>query len=187
LKQITFSQKKIEDKKNEILKIREKNKFLSKEMEKNTFKIYELESNIYQLTKKVDIYVDVFNIPVNPPLSWIKKSDEVAELHKKIQKVTTEKEFKEIREKIKKIDKEMKIIWDSKKIEKIYEEILPINNRVYFITSFQHIDNSITEKIMYFQQLIDGDIQIINQIKKYENINEYKKDITLIEDISTKK
>lgn len=72
-------------------------------------------------------------------------------------------------------------------IEKIHEEILSINNKVYFITTIQKIDNSINEEITYFQQLTNGDIKIFKQIKSYENINEYKEDITLINDISTNK
>ncbi|WP_252320932.1 bZIP transcription factor [Spiroplasma endosymbiont of Lariophagus distinguendus] len=70
-------------------------------------------------------------------------------------------------------------------IDKIHEEILPINNKFYFITTIQHIDNSINEEVIYFQQLTNGDIQVVNKTKKYENINDYKKDILLINDIST--
>ncbi|CAB1055236.1 hypothetical protein [Spiroplasma endosymbiont of Danaus chrysippus] len=72
-------------------------------------------------------------------------------------------------------------------IEKIHEEILPINNKIYFITTIQHIDNSINEEIIHFYQLKNGDIQVVNQIKKYENMNKYKNDLSLIEDTSTNK
>lgn len=78
----------------------------------------------------------------------------------------------------------MKKIWDGKKIEKIFEEILSDDDKLYFITTFQHADNSITEKIMHLQQLTNGDIHVIKQIKTFANINEYKKDTVLIEDIS---
>ncbi|BDT04338.1 hypothetical protein [Spiroplasma ixodetis] len=72
-------------------------------------------------------------------------------------------------------------------IEKIYEEILKINNKIYFITTIQNIDNSINEEIIHFYQLKNGDIQVVNQIKKYENMNKYKNDLSLIEDTSTNK
>lgn len=65
-------------------------------------------------------------------------------------------------------------------IEKIHEEILPIENKVFFITTLVHINQSITENIIFFQEDYNGDIQVINQIKNYKNINEYNKDISLI-------
>ncbi|WP_339041366.1 hypothetical protein [Spiroplasma endosymbiont of Apeira syringaria] len=66
-------------------------------------------------------------------------------------------------------------------INKMYEEILLINNEIYFITTFVHIDNSITEKVLYFDYYENNDdLQIINQIKKYQNVNEYKNDFSLI-------
>ncbi|WP_174480305.1 hypothetical protein [Spiroplasma endosymbiont of Danaus chrysippus] len=73
------------------------------------------------------------------------------------------------------------------RIEKMYEEILLIEDKIIFITTFVQIDNSITEKIIYFQELINGDIQVVNQLKKYENINKYKNHLSLIEDTSTNK
>ncbi|MBP1525248.1 MAG: hypothetical protein H9Q67_01885, partial [Spiroplasma ixodetis] len=72
-------------------------------------------------------------------------------------------------------------------INKIHEEILPINNELYFITTFQNINNSLTEEIICFQQLTNGNIKIFKQNKLYENINEYKEDITLINNILTNK
>jgi len=67
------------------------------------------------------------------------------------------------------------------RIEKIHEEILPINNKIYFITTIKNIDKSINEEIIHFYQLANGDIQVVKQIKNYKNISEYKKDISLIE------
>lgn len=158
-----------------MAKIQERNKNLWKEIKSNTLKKYELESNIYQLNEKIK--KNIYELGIHSTLSatWIKKSDQIALLHKKVQNVTSEKEFNEIRKKIKKLDNEMKKIWDGKKIEKIFEEILPINDRLYLITTFQHTDNSITEIIMHLQQLTNGEIQVINQIKTFANINEYKK------------
>ncbi|WP_342260554.1 hypothetical protein [Spiroplasma endosymbiont of Notiophilus biguttatus] len=57
-------------------------------------------------------------------------------------------------------------------IEKIHEEILSINNEIYFITTFVNIDNSITEKVLYFDYYENNyDLEVINQTKKYQNIN----------------
>lgn len=69
-------------------------------------------------------------------------------------------------------------------IEKIYEEILPINNELYFITTIQNIDNSINEEVIHFQELINDNIKVFKQTKQYQNINEYSKDIILIEEAS---
>ena len=69
-------------------------------------------------------------------------------------------------------------------IEKIYEEILPINNKIYFITTIQNIDNSINEEIIHFYQLTNGNIEVIKQVKEYENINKYKNYFSLIEENS---
>ncbi|WP_281748174.1 hypothetical protein [Spiroplasma ixodetis] len=69
-------------------------------------------------------------------------------------------------------------------INKIHEEILPIEDKIIFITTFVNIDNSITEEVIYFQELINSDIQVVQQIKNYKNISEYKKDIVLMEDTS---
>ncbi|WP_252319133.1 hypothetical protein [Spiroplasma endosymbiont of Lariophagus distinguendus] len=66
-------------------------------------------------------------------------------------------------------------------IDKIYEEILPIEDKIIFITTFVHIDNSITEEIIHFQQLTNSDIKVFKQNKYYLNINEYKKDFILCE------
>ncbi|WDA54869.1 MAG: hypothetical protein PPFGHCPK_01350 (plasmid) [Spiroplasma endosymbiont of Drosophila atripex] len=80
-------------------------------------------------------------------------------------------------------------IYDEKQkpkiIKKIHEEILPINNEIYFITTIQNIDNSINEEVIHLQQLIKDDIKIFKQNKQYNNIDDYKKDINLINDIST--
>lgn len=114
-----------------------------------------------------------------------KKEKEIEKLNDKINKTTSLRKKINFDKKILKIKKEIKNIKnkDLKKIKNIHEEILPINNKIYFKSTLQHIDNSITEKIMHFQQLTNGDIQVINQIKSYENINKYKKDTVIIEDI----
>ncbi|MBP1528766.1 MAG: hypothetical protein H9Q65_05955, partial [Spiroplasma ixodetis] len=66
-------------------------------------------------------------------------------------------------------------------IEEIHEEILSINNEIYFITTFVHTNLSITENILYFHNFNNGDIEIITQKKQYENIKKYKDDFSLIE------
>ncbi|MBP1524961.1 MAG: hypothetical protein H9Q65_01405 [Spiroplasma ixodetis] len=70
------------------------------------------------------------------------------------------------------------------RIEKIYEEILPINNELYFITTIKNIDNSINEEVMHFEQLINVNIKVFKQTKQYQNINEYNKNTILIEESS---
>ncbi|WP_342254126.1 hypothetical protein [Spiroplasma endosymbiont of Zeiraphera isertana] len=66
-------------------------------------------------------------------------------------------------------------------IEKIYEEILPIKDEIIFVTTLVHINNSITEEVIDFQELTNGNIEVMKQLKKYENINKYKDDLLLIE------
>ncbi|WP_338974479.1 hypothetical protein [Spiroplasma endosymbiont of Tricholauxania praeusta] len=116
-----------------------------------------------------------------------KKEKEIEKLNDKINKTASSRKKINFDKQILKIEKDIENIKnkDLKKIKNIHEEILPINNKIYFITTLQHIDNSITEKIMHFQQLTNGDIQVINQIKNYENINKYKKDTVIIENISS--
>lgn len=106
-------------------------------------------------------------------------------MEKQYLKTVGQQNKEKILKKISVLNKKMKKIWNDKKIGKIYEEILSINNETYFIKTFVHFDNSITEKIMFFQKLTNDDIQVIQQIKNYQNINEYKKDIMLFENIST--
>ncbi|WP_339047140.1 hypothetical protein [Spiroplasma endosymbiont of Colias croceus] len=57
-------------------------------------------------------------------------------------------------------------------------------NELYFITTIKNIDNSINEEVIHFQQLIKGNIKVFKQTKQYQNINEYSKDIILIEESS---
>ncbi|WP_252320408.1 hypothetical protein [Spiroplasma endosymbiont of Lariophagus distinguendus] len=119
----------------------------------------------------------------------------IQEKDKEIQQIKKENEELKIKRSNVNFDKfkyNVVTIYDEKQskktgINKIYEEILPINNKIYFITTFQHADNSIREQVLFFQELTNGDIKIFKQKKSYENINEYKKDITLINDISTNK
>ncbi|MBP1525567.1 MAG: hypothetical protein H9Q65_03140 [Spiroplasma ixodetis] len=66
-------------------------------------------------------------------------------------------------------------------IEKIHEEILPIKDEIIFVTTLVHINNSITEEVIDFQELTNGNIEVMKQLKKYENINKYKDDLLLIE------
>ncbi|WP_342261569.1 hypothetical protein [Spiroplasma endosymbiont of Notiophilus biguttatus] len=66
-------------------------------------------------------------------------------------------------------------------IEKIHEEILSIENKVFFIITFVHTNQSISEEIMYIHHFKNGDIEVIKQLKQYENISKYKNDLSLIE------
>lgn len=70
--------------------------------------------------------------------------------------------------------------WTS--IDKIYEEILPINNELYFITTFVNTNKYITEEILTFHNINDDNLKIIKQTKYYKNINEYKSNIFLIDE-----
>lgn len=67
-------------------------------------------------------------------------------------------------------------------IEKIHEEILPINNELYFITTFVNTNKFITEEILTFHNINDDNLKIIKQTKYYKNINEYKSNIFLIDE-----
>lgn len=124
-------------------------------------------------------------------------TEKISKLHTTIQEQTQEiKQLKKENEKLKqsninfdKFKYNVVTIYDEKQskktgIEKIHEEILPIEDKIIFITTFVNIDNSITEEVIYFQELINSDIRVVQQIKNYKNISEYKKDIVLMEDTS---
>ncbi|WP_353305725.1 hypothetical protein [Spiroplasma ixodetis] len=72
-------------------------------------------------------------------------------------------------------------------VDKIYEEILPIEDKIIFLTTFVHDNQSITEEIIHFYQLTNGNIEVMKQLKKYEDINKYKDDLSLIEPNSNHK
>lgn len=158
-----------------FLNIREKG-IKEKIKEKNSI-ILKIEQEINKIEKEIE-------------LNKTKKSNKINKLEKKIEELKNQKNkqnnWKEkvrFDKKILSIEKQINNIKNenSKKIEKIYEEILPINNKIYFITTFQHADNSIREQVLFFQELTNGNIEVIKQNKQYENINEYEKDITLID------
>lgn len=76
---------------------------------------------------------------------------------------------------------------DSKLIKKIYEEIFPFEDDLCFITTLVHNDESITEEVIYFEIGKDDELQVWTQIKKYNDVNEYKNDHLLFEKISDNK
>ncbi|MBP1525904.1 MAG: hypothetical protein H9Q65_04445 [Spiroplasma ixodetis] len=69
-----------------------------------------------------------------------------------------------------------------RKIKKIHEEILPIEDKLFFITTFVHTDNSISEQIIYFTNSIENKFIVKQQTKYYKNISEYKSNIFLIDE-----
>lgn len=138
-----------------------------------------------------DVVDDLNNIPINETLQ---SQSKIHELEKEIQQLKNEieklKQSKQSNINLSKYSYNAITIYNDKKskttgIEKIYEEILPIEGKIFFITTFQNINNSLTEEIICFQQLTNDDIQVVQQIKNYKNINDYKKDILLINDILT--
>ncbi|WP_281749759.1 hypothetical protein [Spiroplasma ixodetis] len=170
------------EKKEKQIKALEKNKKIQgKQIAKLKKQIKEKENKINKIKSKLNEYDNKLNIPSAKPDSWFNKSDFKIKLEKNMASSTSRKEKEKISKKISQLDEEMIKIWNGKKVEKIYEEILVINNETYFIRTFQHIDNSIREQILFFQELSNGNIEVIKQNKQYDNIHEYKKDITLID------
>ncbi|WP_425381415.1 hypothetical protein [Spiroplasma endosymbiont of Polydrusus pterygomalis] len=98
-----------------------------------------------------------------------------------MQKVTTDKEFYKIRKKIDKIDNQMIKIWDGKKVEKIYEEILPIEDKIFFITTFIHANQSISEETIFLHDFGNNNFKVVKQTKHYQHIKEYTKNLLLID------
>ncbi|WP_339046719.1 hypothetical protein [Spiroplasma endosymbiont of Colias croceus] len=146
------------------------------------------ETNNYIWTK----IKNYLNLPTANTEEISKLHTTIQEQAKEIQKLIKENEklkLKQSNDNLAKFSYNAITIYDEKQrkktgIEKMYEEILPINNELYFITTFQNINNSLTEEIICFQELINSDIQVVQQIKNYKNISEYKKDIVLMEDTS---
>lgn len=79
--------------------------------------------------------------------------------------------------KILKLENEIKQekIENGKKVKQTNEEILTINNNCYYITTFIHNNQSISEKIMFFHNFDNDNIQILTQTKQYKNLSQYKK------------
>lgn len=175
----------IEEKELKISKLKtEKNKF-QKEIVNNHSKINNLESNINKLSNKLNKYTDKLTIPSPKPLSWFDKSDKLIELEKKQQKTNSQKTLEKIFKKKSTLNKEMQKIWNSETIEKVYEEILPIDNNIYYITTFLDANLTITEKILYFDNDENNKITIWQQKKQFKNINAYKNDFWLIDKIAS--
>ncbi|WDA54600.1 MAG: hypothetical protein PPFGHCPK_01056 [Spiroplasma endosymbiont of Drosophila atripex] len=57
---------------------------------------------------------------------------------------------------------------------------MTINNNCYYITTFIHNNQSISEKIMFFHNFDNDNIQILTQTKQYKNLSQYKNDLLLI-------
>ncbi|WP_339046216.1 hypothetical protein [Spiroplasma endosymbiont of Colias croceus] len=115
------------------------------------------------------------------------QSNEIQKLKKQIEELNSSKQSNV---NLTKFSYNAITIYDEKNIkktgiEKIHEEILPIEDKIFFITTIQNLDNSINEEVMHFKQFQNGDIEIMKQLKKYENLNQYKKHILLIDKIST--
>ncbi|WP_425380857.1 hypothetical protein [Spiroplasma endosymbiont of Polydrusus pterygomalis] len=176
--------KKVETKINQQEKIKEK---IVKTKKIINFNIKKTETKILKLKKKQDENINKLNIP---SLSLKDKINKRLDLQQKFEEENLNLKTKEkILEKINFLDNEIEQQWitESKKVTKIYEEILPIDNNYCYITTFVHANQSISEKIIYFNNDENNEITIWQQIKQYENIHEYKNDFSLIEKISSNK
>ncbi|WP_342273430.1 hypothetical protein [Spiroplasma endosymbiont of Acasis viretata] len=70
---------------------------------------------------------------------------------------------------------------EKKNINKIHEEILPIEDKLFFIITLIYNDGSIFEEIIYFDNNEKNEIEVWKQAKRYQNIEEYKKNTCLID------
>ncbi|WP_342273154.1 hypothetical protein [Spiroplasma endosymbiont of Acasis viretata] len=130
------------------------------------------------------------NLPKPNAEELIQVQRKIQELKKEIQQLKKENEELKLKQgnvNFAKFKYNAITIYDEKQrkdtgIEKIHEEILPINNELYFITTFVNANKSITEEILTFHNINDDSLKIIKQTKYYKNINEYKSNIFLIDE-----
>jgi len=176
--------KKIKIRINQQEKLKEK---IAKSKQVINFNIKQTETKISQLKEKQDEYINKLNIP---SLSLKDKINKRLDLQQKFEEENLNLKTKEkILENINFLNNEIENQWttESKKVTKIYEEILSIDNNYCYIMTFVHANQSIFEKIIYFNNDENNEITIWQQIKQYENINKYKNDFSLIEKISSNK
>ncbi|WP_339038711.1 hypothetical protein [Spiroplasma endosymbiont of Andrena trimmerana] len=64
---------------------------------------------------------------------------------------------------------------------KIDEEIFPIEDKIFYITTLVYNDESIFEEIIYFDNNEKNEVEVWKQTKKYQSIEEYKKSTCLID------
>lgn len=151
------------------------------------FNIKKTETKISQFKEKQDEYINKLSVP---SLSLKDKINKRLDLQQKFAKENLNLKTKEkILENINSLNTEIEQQWtiEGKTLTNIWKEILLIDNNYYYITTFVHANQSISEKIMYFSNDKNNEITIWQQIKQYENIHEYKNDFTLIEKISSNK
>lgn len=136
-------------------------------------KIQKFETNIDKLQFQLAKNINKLNVPslvlqnkINKRLALQKKFDE-EDLNVKSKKNI----LKNIYILKNEIEKQWKV--ESNKVTRIYEEIINIGNNYCYITTFVHANWSITEKILYFSNDINNKFTIQEQIKTYENINEW--------------
>ncbi|WP_338973508.1 hypothetical protein [Spiroplasma endosymbiont of Tricholauxania praeusta] len=169
----------ISDKELEIEEQRNIKKELNNNIEKNNSKIEELENTISNLNSELDSYSDDWM-----PLSLKENINRRIELQRKIDEENlTEEQKLEILENISKLKKEIKKEWNikSQNVQKIYEEIFPIEDKIFYITTLVYNDESIFEEIIYFDNNEKNEVEVWKQTKKYQSIEEYKKSTCLID------
>ncbi len=162
---------------------------IAKSKKKNIIAIKKTETKISQLKEKQDEYINKLSIPslslknkINKRLDLQQELDEEENLNWEVRD--------KIFENINFLSSEIKQQWateGSKKVTKIYEEILPIDNNYYYLMTFVHANQSISEKIIYFYNDKNNEITISQQIKQYENIDQYKNDSPLLEETLSNK
>ncbi|WP_174481581.1 hypothetical protein [Spiroplasma endosymbiont of Danaus chrysippus] len=169
----------ISDKELEIEEQRNIKKELNNNIEKNNSKIEELENTISNLNNELDSYSDDWM-----PLSLKENINRRIELQRKIDEENlTEEQKLEIFSNISKLKKEIKKEWNikSQNVQKIYEEIFPIEDKIFYITTLVYNDESIFEEIIYFDNNEKNEVEVWKQTKKYQSIEEYKKSTCLID------
>ncbi|WP_425382268.1 nucleotide exchange factor GrpE [Spiroplasma endosymbiont of Melieria omissa] len=114
------------------------------------------------------------NLPKPNTEELIQAQRKIQELEKEIQQL--KKEYEELKLKqgnvnLAKFKYNAITIYNEKQtkktgIDKIHEEFLPIADKIFFITTFVHINQSISEEIMYFHHFkYDASLKIIKQTK----------------------
>ncbi|WP_395473420.1 hypothetical protein [Spiroplasma endosymbiont of Nomada rufipes] len=182
-----FGKKTLKKRKRELAKyeheIKEKTTRLRKlKQRKEQLNEYQKINSNIQNELKNDIKQFLNNDEKNKTKILTKNRKKIKKLKIKLNKINILQKELKYENKILKLENEIKQekIENGKKVKQIYEEILTINNNCYYITTFIHNNQSISEKIMFFHNFDNDNIQILTQTKQYKNLSQYQNDLLLI-------
>lgn len=135
--------------------------------------------------------IDILKTKINKKIfnkKFIKKIAASKSLETKINNTLTlnDQQLIKLMKKQLKLEKEIATLKqkNNQTIIKAYEEINLQEKYLYFITTLVHHDQSMTEEVKYIENDQDGVPIVWTQIKKYQNIEQYKNDQSIVVEIS---